>query len=175
MSQPYAGEIRLFAFWRIPNGWLACDGSLQSISNYEILYTLIGTVYGGDGVTTFGLPDLRGRIPVHQGQGTGLTNRPLGQGFGTETVTLTVQQMAAHTHGFLATTTAATTDTPGPALLPGTSSVSPYISNLTGANPVTLASTTTTMTGGSQPHDNMMPTLALSYCIAAFGVFPSPP
>lgn len=174
MSYPFVGEIRLFAFPRIPNEWLACDGSLQSIANYEVLYTVLGTVYGGDGATTFGLPDLRGRLPVHQGQGRGLTNRALGQSFGSETVTLTLQQMAAHTHAFQVATTAATTDTPGPSLLPGTASVSPYISNLTGASAVALSPTTTTFTGGAQAHDNMMPSLTMSYCIAYAGVFPSP-
>lgn len=112
MSEPFIGEIRMFGFGRTPIGWQACDGSLLKISDYETLYVLVGTTYGGDGQTTFGVPDLRGRVPVHQGQGPNLTNRPLGQGGGTETVTLTEAQLPSHSHGLLATTAAATSNVP---------------------------------------------------------------
>src|SRR5450830_1835958 len=100
MSTPYIGEIRLFAFPRIPNGWLACDGSSVSIADNETLFTLLGTTFGGDGVSTFGVPDLRGQVPVHQGTGPQLTTRVLGQNGGTEQVTLLATQLPQHTHEF---------------------------------------------------------------------------
>ena len=121
MSQPYIGEIRMFAFGTrgAPNGWQACDGSLLPISEYDALFALIGTTYGGDGQTTFAVPDLRGRLPIHQGQGPGLSNYVMGQMAGTENVTLLTTQMPIHTHTMVATTGAATSLTPGNTLLPG--------------------------------------------------------
>src|ERR1700754_4966181 len=99
MSDPFVGEIRMFGFSRTPIGWFACDGSLRSIAQYEVLYTLLGTTYGGDGVNTFALPNLSGRAPVHQGTGPNLTTRIMGQIGGSETVSLTLNQLPAHTHG----------------------------------------------------------------------------
>lgn len=174
MSQPYVGEIRMFGFGRTPNGWQACDGSLLSIAEYEVLYALIGTTYGGNGQTTFGVPDLRGRLPIHQGQGPGLSNYVIGQQSGTESVTLIATQMPAHTHTVVATTAAATSTTPGATLLPGAVSGDTfYVNNLTGNATVNMSPAAVTVAGGSQPHENCMPTLTVQYCIAWAGIFPS--
>ena len=176
MSQPFVGEIRMFAFGNrgAPNGWQICDGSLLSIAEYEVLFTLIGTIYGGDGQSTFAVPDLRGRLPIHQGQGPGLSNYVIGQVSGTETVTLVSTQMPAHTHSMIATTAASTALTPGTGLLPGTVSGDIfYATDLTGATAAPMAAQSTTIAGGSQPHDNTMPTLTVQYCIAWAGIYPS--
>lgn len=177
MSQPFVGEIRMFAFGSrgAPNGWQACDGSLLSIAEYEVLFSLIGTTYGGDGQNTFAVPDLRGRLPVHQGQGPGLTSYLIGQRAGTETVTLLPQQMPMHSHTAIATTAAATTGTPGTTVLPGAvSGQTMYVTDLTGAVPFTLSPQSVGLSGGgAQPHENCMPTLTVQYCIAWLGIYPS--
>ena len=172
MSTPYVGEIRLFAFPRIPQGWMACDGSLQPISEYEVLYTLLGTTYGGDGQRTFGLPDLRGQLPLHQGKLNGNTY-VLGQAAGTESVTLLPAQMPAHSHIFTASAAAATDTAPGPASLPAATAQNLYLDKTEGATSINLFTPSTSFTGGTQPHDNTMPTLPLSMCIAWAGIFPS--
>ena len=176
MSTPYIGEIRMFGFGTrgAPNGWQACDGSLLAISEYDALFALIGTTYGGDGQTTFGVPDLRGRLPIHQGQGPGLSNYAIGQRAGAETVTVLPTQMPAHTHTAVATSAAATSLTPGSSSLLGTvSGDTLYATDLTGATPIAMSAQSTSLAGGSQPHENCMPTLTVQYCIATFGVFPS--
>lgn len=176
MSTPYIGEIRMFAFGTrgAPNNWQACDGSLLPISQYDALFALIGTTYGGDGQTTFAVPDLRGRLPIHQGTGPGLSTYVIGQRAGTETVTLLSTQMPAHTHTAVATTGAATSLTPGNTLLPGAiSGDSFYVSDITGATQVAMSAQSTSIAGGSQPHENCMPTLTVQFCIATAGVFPS--
>lgn len=176
MSQPYIGEIRMFAFGSrgAPQNWQACDGSLLAISEYDALFALIGTTYGGDGQVTFAVPDLRGRLPIHQGQGPGLSNYVIGQRSGTETVTLTQLQMPAHTHTAIATTATANTGTVGSTVIPGTVNADTmYISDITGLNPFTLAAQSVTASGGNQPHENCMPTLTVQFCIATFGIFPS--
>lgn len=174
MSQPYIGEIRMFGFSRVPNGWQACDGSLMPISEYDVLFALIGTTYGGDGQTTFAVPDLRGRLPVHQGQGPGLSNYVIGQVAGSEQVTLISSQMPAHTHTLVATTGAASALSPGSTLLPGAISGDTfYATDITGATPVAMSGQSTSVSGGSQPHENCMPTLTVQYCIAWAGIFPS--
>lgn len=174
MSQPFVGEIRMFGFSRTPNGWQACDGSLLSIAEYEVLFTLIGTTYGGDGQTTFAVPDLRGRLPIHQGQGPGLSNYVIGQLSGTETVTLIQTQMPAHTHTLVATTSASTAITPGPTLLPGTVSGDTfYVNTITGNTAAPMSGQMLAPSGNSQPHDNTMPTLTVQYCIAWAGIYPS--
>lgn len=174
MSTPYVGEIRMFGFGRIPNGWLACDGSLQSISVYEVLYTLLGTTYGGDGQNTFGLPDLRGRAPVHQGTGRGLTTRVLGEVAGSESVTLLSTQLPAHTHTFMADQAVADASKPDPTQTLGALPTdTQYLTNVTGATMYALQPTAISMTGNNLPHDNIMPTLTVSFCIATEGVFPS--
>lgn len=177
MSQPYIGEIRMFAFGTLgaPNNWQACDGSLLSISEYDALFALIGTTYGGDGQTTFAVPDLRGRVPIHQGQGPGLSNYVIGQRAGTETVTVLPTQMPAHTHALVTTTAAASSVTPGTTLLPGSvSGDNFYVSDITSATAVAMSAQSTSLAGGGQPHENCMPTLTVQFCIATFGIFPSP-
>ncbi len=173
MSTPYIGEIRMFGFGRTPIGWQACDGSLLPISQYETLFVLIGTTYGGDGQSTFAVPDLRGRLPIHQGQGPGLSSYVIGQMAGTENVTLLTTQMPTHTHTMVATTGTATALTPGSALLPGSVSGDIfYATDVTGATPAPMSAQSTTIAGGSQPHENTMPTLTVQYCIATEGIFP---
>lgn len=176
MSTPYIGEIRMFGFGTrgAPNGWQACDGSLLPISEYDALFALIGTTYGGDGQTTFGVPDLRGRLPIHQGTGPGLSTYVIGQRAGTETVTVLPTQMPAHTHTLVATTAAATAVTPGTTLLPAAVSGDTfYVNTITGNNRVAMSAQSTSNSGGSQPHENRMPTLTVQYCIATQGIFPS--
>jgi microcystin-dependent protein len=174
MSTPFVGEIRMFGFSRVPDGWLPCNGALISIAEYDVLYTLLGTTYGGDGQSTFGVPDLRGRVPLHMGQGPGLTNRVQGAGAGSESVTLTVAQMPAHTHALAVTTAAATLPAPTATALPGAvSGETFYVTDLSGASVLAMEASAVTLTGGNQAHENCMPTLTVQYCIAAFGVFPS--
>jgi microcystin-dependent protein len=175
MSLSYVGEIRLFAFPRIPNGWIACDGSLITIADHEVLYIVLGTTFGGDGISSFGVPDLRGRLPVNQGTGSGQSTYAMGMAVGTETVQLTSLQLAAHNHALLATTAASTTDTPGNTVVTGSGGPPAYLADLTGATPVLFAaaSTTPTPSQGGVPHDNMMPSLTMSYCIASSGIFPT--
>lgn len=172
MAQPYVGEIRMFGGNFAPAGWAFCDGQLLPISENETLFNLIGTTYGGDGQSTFALPDLRGRIPIHQGQGPGLSNYILSQAAGVESVTLNVSQIPNHNHAYLAT---------GPG---GTLQPSPVGSAVTNdrvimfspglLTPETMAVQTVSPVGGSQPHDNMMPFLCVSFIISLFGIFPSP-
>ncbi|MET4729549.1 microcystin-dependent protein [Lysobacter enzymogenes] len=175
MSEPYVGEIRLFGFGRVPNGWFTCDGRLYSIAEYEVLFALIGTTYGGDGQTTFAVPDLRGRVPVHMSNGGGgLSPYVIGQAAGTESVTLIQTQMPAHTHTMLATTTAATAFNPATNLQLGAlSGDTMYLTDITELPPIPVAATCLAGAGNSQPHDNTMPTLTAQYCIAWAGVFPS--
>lgn len=173
MSTPFIGEIRMFGFGRTPLGWQACDGSLLSISENDALFALIGTTYGGDGQNTFAVPDLRGRLPIHQGQGPGLSTYVIGQVAGTENVTLLASQIPAHTHSLSAATTASTAITPGAAVLPGAVSGDSFYVNTTAGN--TAAPMSPQMlgnAGGTQPHENCMPTLTVQYCIATQGIFP---
>ena len=165
MAQPYVGEIRMFAGNFAPAGWMFCEGQLMPISENETLFNLIGTTYGGDGQSTFGLPDLRGRIPLHFGGGSTLAETG-----GVETVTLTVSQIPAHSHPNLATTNSA--DTPNVAnALPATG----VISELYWGDPgdVNCAPQAISSTGGSQPHNNFQPYLCVDFIISLFGIFPS--
>lgn len=174
MSQPYIGEIRMFGFGRTPNGWQACDGSLLSIAMYDTLFALIGTTYGGDGVSTFAVPDLRGRLPIHQGQGPGMSNYVIGERAGTESVTLIQGQIPQHTHTLLATSAASTATTPGAGLLPGAVSGDTfYVNTITGNSAAAMSAQMLSLAGGNQPHENCMPTLTVQFCISLFGIFPS--
>ena len=166
MAQPYVGELRLFAGNFAPAGWMFCDGQLLPIAENETLFNLIGTTYGGDGQNTFALPDLRGRVPVHQGNGF-----TLAQTGGTETVTLTTAQLPPHSHALRASSAVGTNSAPGNALLAATGAVNSYGSG-TPDQPMT-ADALSPLAGGSQPHDNMAPYLTVSYIISLFGVFPS--
>ena len=172
MSTPYVGEIRLFGFSRTPIGWQACDGSLLPISVYEVLFALIGTTYGGDGQSTFAVPDLRGRVPLHQGNGTGLTPRIIGEVSGVESVTLLSQQMPAHTHTLVATTLAANAAAPSVAVELGAISGDTLYATDINVGSFGLSPASTTADGGTQPHDNLMPTLTVQFCIALEGIFP---
>lgn len=173
MSEPFVGEIRLFGFGRTPTGWFPCDGSLQSISENEVLFTLIGTTYGGDGQSTFAMPDLRGRVPVHTGTGPGLSNYVIGQASGTENVTLLPTQMPAHTHPMFATTSLATSNKPAVNVQPGAlSGDTMYLTDISGLPPIPETASAVTPAGNTQPHSNLMPTLTVQYCIAWAGIFP---
>lgn len=177
MSECYVGEIRLLPYVRgAPSGWQICDGSLLSIAEYEVLYTLIGTTYGGDGQQTFAVPDLRGRVPVHQGTGRGLSTRMLGELAGEESLTLISTQMGPHAHMPLASTSEATSNMPAGnvlAAVPAALNDTFYNSNTAQATPVLFPPTTLQLGGGSQAHDNTAPTQTLQYCIAWVGVFPT--
>lgn len=174
MSTPYVGEIRLFGFSRVPNGWLPCNGALQPISEYDVLFTLIGTTYGGDGQSTFATPNLCGRVPMHWGSGPGLSTRSIGELGGAEAVTLTTNQMPAHGHVMNATTAVANATAVGTTVeLGALSGDTMYATDITGATGYATSTASTIAIGGSQPHDNTMPTLAVQYCIAWAGIFPS--
>jgi microcystin-dependent protein len=172
MANPFVGEIRMFAGNFPPSGWAFCDGSLLPISENDTLFALIGTIYGGDGQNTFALPDLRGRVPVHQGQGPGLSPRVIGQLAGTENVTLIPTQLPAHNHVLNATTTAAVAGTGVAGSLTGTVATGTQIYGSTpGGAP--LAASALTSSGGNQPHNNMAPFLSVNFIISLFGIFPS--
>ena len=167
MAQPYVGEIRIFAGNFAPAGWMFCEGQLLPISEYETLFNLIGTTYGGDGQSTFALPDLRGRIPLHFGNGF-----PLAETGGVETVTLTVSQIPAHAHAELATASTATTTAPKDAV----PAAPPDVNTLpfgTDTPIIPLHPSSLTSTGGSQPHTNFQPYLCVDFIISLFGIFPS--
>lgn len=174
MSQAYIGEIRMFGFSRVPQGWLACDGSLTSIAEYEVLFALLGTTFGGDGASTFAVPDLRGRLPLHMGQGPGLSNRNLGQISGSEQVTLTPLQMPAHTHVLSVTSATAGLTVPSATALPAAiSGETFYVTDTTGATTLAMEETAVSISGGNLPHENCMPTLPVQFCICWAGIFPS--
>ncbi|HEX3672758.1 MAG TPA: tail fiber protein [Rhizomicrobium sp.] len=177
--QFYVGQLMMFAGNFAPAGWMACQGQLIPISEYETLFNLIGTTYGGDGQSTFGLPDLQGRVAVHQGQGGGLSNYVIGQKSGTETVTLNIQQIPQHNHMLTANAAGGNQSVPA-----GNSVLATEVSTATGGGnaftyaaqggaQATMANTSIGFSGGSQPHDNIQPILAITYCISMFGVYPS--
>lgn len=166
---PYVGEIRLFGGNFAPAGWALCQGQVISIAENQVLFQLIGTTYGGDGHNTFALPDLRGRFPVHQGTGAG-QNAVLGTMAGTETVTLTSNQLPVHSHPISGSSTASAQSPAGSA--PAVWGESQYST----ASPTSaqLAASAVTRTGGGTPHENRSPYLGLSFIIALTGIFPSP-
>jgi microcystin-dependent protein len=166
MAQPYVGEIRMFAGNFAPAGWMFCEGQLLPISENETLFQLIGTTYGGDGESTFALPDLRGRVPVHQGNGVVIAETG-----GAETVTLTVNQIPAHTHAFLASTNIANQSSPGGNVAAQSAAADLYIEDTPN---VALNAGAVGPVGGSQPHTNFHPYLCIDFIISLFGIFPSP-
>jgi microcystin-dependent protein len=170
MSQPFVGEIRIFAGNFAPAGWAFCDGQLLSIAENDVLFQLIGTTYGGDGQETFALPDLRGRLPIHMGQGPGLSNRIIGEQGGTEVEALTVSQMPIHTHAAVLSSGAGSEASPAGNVLAASPNVRLY---RPGAPTVSLHPGTVAPIGGSQPHDNTMPFLCVNFIISLFGIFPS--
>jgi microcystin-dependent protein len=164
VSEPFLGELRLFPYNFAPRGWAFCNGQILPIAQNTALFSLLGTTYGGNGQTTFALPDLRGRVAMSSGQGPGLSPYDLGQVAGSESVTLTTAQIAAHGHTIGSTNSAATNARPN---------------NLVNAQGGSYSATSdgnmqpTGQTGGSQPHNNIQPYLVLNYCIALEGIFPS--
>jgi len=165
MAQPYVGEIRMFAGNFAPAGWMFCEGQLLPISDYETLFNLIGTTYGGDGQSTFALPDLRGRVPIHFGGGFTLAETG-----GVETVTLTVSQIPTHSHPLLGTTSTANQTNPLNNVYAQSLTVSFYNSAAPNAQ---MAPNALSSTGGSQPHNNFQPYLCVDFIISLFGIFPS--
>ena len=178
MSSPYVGQILIFAGNFAPAGWMTCQGQLLPISEYETLFNLIGTTYGGDGQSTFALPDLQGRAPVHMGQGSGLSNYLIGQNGGVESVTLTTQQIPNHNHAAQISTN------PGPSSAPannflaseaiGLGTATCFSYGAFGGTQSTLAPATLQNTGGNQPHENRQPLLVLNFIISLFGIYPTP-
>lgn len=167
MAQPYVGEVRMFAGNFAPAGWMFCEGQLLPISENETLFQLIGTTYGGDGESTFALPDLRGRLPLHQGNGFILAETG-----GAEEITLTVAQIPAHSHPFLASTSAGTEPNPSNNVVSQTDGqIALYIADPPNVN---MNAGAIGQTGGSQPHTNFQPYLCVNFIISLFGIFPSP-
>ncbi len=168
MADPFLGEIRMFAGNFAPVGWNMCDGTVVSISEYDALFSLIGTTYGGDGISTFGLPDLRSRVPVH----TDRANYPLGMVAGAETVTLTRDQLAGHTHPTRCFAGDGTVPAPKDDVWAATADFNAYSTSGVDSSMNSAAITTV---GGSQPHDNMPPFLVLNFIIALNGIYPPRP
>ncbi len=170
MSEPFVGEVRMFAGNFAPRGWAFCDGQLLAVSQNDALFSLLGTIYGGDGRTTFGLPDLRGRIPIHAGTGPGLSPRRLGAKGGAENVTLTVNQMPSHGHPMQAVNGAANSQQPGDKGPASALGVDAWAEE---PDPVNFSSQSITNVGGSRSHTNLMPFLCVNFIIALFGIYPS--
>lgn len=164
MSEPYVGEIRMVGFNFAPNGWALCNGQLLAISQYDTLFNLIGTTYGGDGQQTFALPNLQGRIPFHQGN-----SFVLGQTSGTETVTLVTSQLPTHTHPLAANSSGGSQSAP----TGGYWAQSTLDQYSTAAASHSMAATAVGSAGGSQPHDNMPPFLVINFVISLFGIYPT--
>ena len=165
MSNPYIGEIRMFGGNFAPEGWAFCQGQLMPISEYDSLFNLIGTTYGGDGQSTFGLPDLQGRAPVHVGSGF-----VLGQMAGSETVTLTIPQLPVHTHPMAASSDAANVITGASGVLAASVSLATYFASPPDA---ALNAASVLPVGGAQPHENMQPYLAVNFIISLSGIYPN--
>lgn len=167
---PYLGEIRYVAFNFAPKGWALCNGQLLPIAENTALYNLLGTTFGGDGQTTFALPNMQGRVPVGTGNGVGLSPRVLGEQGGQESVALTVAQMPAHRHSLNASNAAASSKGPAGNVLAATSSTAIYTNQ---APDVTLQAASVNIRGQSQPHENMQPFLGMTCIIALQGIYPS--
>lgn len=179
MSSPFVAEIRMFGFNFAPTGWALCNGQLLPISQNTALFSLLGTTYGGNGQTTFALPDLQAAVPIHPGQGPGLSDRVLGEASGSDSVTLTTSEIPLHNHSFNVTTTVGTVTTSSGNQLAKPQTGNPvsgitqgrYFS--TGATNATLNPATSIVPNGSgQPHNNLMPYLVVNFCIALQGIFP---
>ena len=168
MSEPFLAEVRMVGFDFAPRGWAFCDGQILPINQNQSLYSLLGTTYGGDGRTSFALPDLRGRTPLHIGRSNGGDSHSLGQKSGEETHTLSVNELPNHRHETMASSVAADAPTPDGHVLASANNVWHDATN-----PVGLRSGTIGSSGGSQAHDNMQPYLVLNFCIALQGLFPS--
>ncbi len=171
MSQPFIGEIRMFAGSFAPNGWLFCEGQLLPISENDVLFQLIGTTYGGDGQNTFALPNLSSRVPVHAGTRPGGETRTLGESGGAESVTLTVQQIPSHSHPATCVggTNTGSAASPGGNVWAAQSATGVYANQPPTAP---MAAGAASPVGGSQPHDNMIPYLPINFIISLYGIFP---
>jgi len=177
----YIGEIRLWPVGRCPTDWHFCDGTALDVASYQALFALIGTTYGGDGVKTFKLPDLRGKVPVHKGQGAGLTNRVLGVSGGSTETTLTTANLPAHTHPANISTQAGTDTTPSSSLLlasvasgaPSGTDAMYQTDSGAGQALIAMDDTSITSVGGSVSHANVMPTMSINYIISLLGTFPT--
>ncbi|MCA1635794.1 MAG: tail fiber protein [Acidobacteria bacterium] len=163
MSTPFLSEIKIVSFNFPPKGWALCNGQLLPINQNQALFALLGTTYGGNGQTNFALPNLRGQVPIHVGQG-----HTLGETAGSTSVTLSLQQMPAHSHGLQATTAASSQPVPTNGILASANNLYQAAANF-----IAMAPASVTNTGGSQPHNNMMPYLVLNFIIALQGIFPS--
>ena len=172
MAEPFIGYILMFGGSFAPRGYAKCDGQILSIDQYTALFTLIGTTYGGDGQETFALPDLRGRIPIHQGAGPGPSNRTIGEAAGEEEVTLISSTMPLHTHQVLATNTASSLVSPSGTVWAREGSGNTLTYDLATPNAL-MSPSATTPSGGSQPHENQHPSLSIMFAIALEGIFPS--
>lgn len=179
MGTPYLGEMRLFAGNFAPRGWAFCNGQSLSIAENDALFALLGTIYGGDGQNTFNVPDLRGRVPLNQGQGPGLSSYTIGQAAGVETVTLQTSQMPAHSHSLNATTATGSVTTPGPTVMlatPVEAGVNTSLYVVPGSSAMVqapMAPQSIGPAGGNTPHENMMPFQSINYIIALEGIFPT--
>ena len=180
MSEPFIGEIQMFGFNFAPRGWATCDGQLLPIAQNSALFSLLGTTYGGDGRTTFGLPDLRGRVAIHMGQGPGLSNRTIGSRSGSESETLGVNQIPSHSHVASSVANAVTpagnsNDAAGNfwADDAGVSSGTYHTGPANATMDAAAITTSVQSTGGGQAHNNMQPYLTVNFCIALTGLFPS--
>ena len=170
MSEPFVGEIRMFAGNFAPRGWAFCDGQLLAVSQNDALFSLLGTIYGGDGRTTFALPDMRGRIPIHAGSGPGLSPRRLGAKGGAENVTLVVNQLPSHSHTAKVSTAGGAESSPQDEYLGASPNVRVFRPD---APDQTMNTDSITNVGGSQPHINLQPFLCINFIIALFGIYPS--
>jgi microcystin-dependent protein len=174
MTDPFVAEIRLFPFNFPPKGWAWCDGQIMPIAQNTALFSLLGTTYGGDGRTTFALPNLQGRVPLHEGHGPGLSQRFLGESGGSDTVTLLESEMPAHAHALTASAAAGYARSPSGELFANQSGGVNSYAPQSGPQAL-LASTVTAEAGGDAPHTNMAPYLVVYYCIALQGIFPQRP
>ena len=174
MSEPYIGQIMLFAGNFAPRGWAFCQGQIMAIATNTALFSILGTTYGGNGQTTFALPDLRGRVPVGQGQGPGLSNYVLGEQSGSETVTLIITEVPAHTHLLNCNNAGPTVDNPNNALpAPLVDSSGAQVTGYATTANGLMAPNAIQPAGGSQPHQNLQPFTVLNYIIALEGIYPS--
>ncbi|PLY01015.1 MAG: phage tail protein [Desulfuromonas sp.] len=170
MSEPFVGEIRMFAGNFAPRGWAYCDGQLLAVSQNDALFSLYGTIYGGDGRTTFGLPDLRGRLPIHAGTGPGLSPRRLGEKAGGENVTLTTNQLPSHSHTGQFSSASGNEANPADNYPAASPSIRNYRPTAPSAD---MSGTAVNSVGGSRQHTNLMPYLCVNYIIALVGIYPS--
>ncbi len=170
MSEPFVGEIKMFAGNFAPRGWAFCDGQLLAVSQNDALFSLLGTIYGGDGRTTFGLPDMRGRIPLHQGTGPGLSSRKLGSQSGSEQETLNTTQLPSHNHDFVASLDNATSSDPQAKQIAPSTTIR-YLN--AAASDTSFSDNALGTNGDSRSHTNIQPSLCIHYIIALFGIYPS--